>query len=564
MDTLCVPVGPAFKKLRQKAIGSMALTYAAASKCLVLDPELSQISAKGLSGLQLNAHVLCSNWVRRSWTFQEAKLSRVWYIQFQDGLYNPNSIENANLEHRLYNHWNLDESDAHALASEAIIWYHDMPPARSLDLGQNQARRELLYIPTYLFETIWNNLVSRSTSKPEDIHGILANLLDLNATEVLAFPLEDRMKAILCDRETLSPGIVYSKGRKIQDPTNRWVPIFPSTGYLSPSYGQMRRIDGGYLLDTENANPVGFIVDRSTPRYSKLRIVDSSVSTSTFWITFWREDDGPKVDFEAPGDKLAVCYVLGDLKETIERRTASRRMQGARFALRRLEGETLHLVYEYSFSYGVQLRNPFLEKEEEYPIVHAKRTGENAVFQIDCDFTSFPRLLSHRDTASAHYSHGLYFYVIAFCVGIAVIWIPFIILAALSRLFLGVAAWVIRAVVGMVEVEWLKGRVNEHAYRAWVKTFDEDGAIFRPGDSSKRDQERRRESYVVSRRAQLSFVVGVLIWVIALLGEGTAFLRWVAAAVWVEIGVRWVMWWVWWRTGVRRVVKAWWKARGWW
>lgn len=387
MDTLCIPVDPSHTALRMKAIDHMALTYAAAEKCLVLDLELCQISMKGLSNTQLNAHVMCSSWVRRSWTFQEARLSRFWYAQFADGLWNPNSIENAALEHRLYSDWNVDKSDEHQLASETIIWYHDMPASRQTDIINNQAQRTLLHYPQYTFQAGWNNLVSRSTSKPEDIHGIFANTLDLSAGEVLALPLRDRMKAILGAQATLSAGLVYSRGRKIQDPGNRWVPMIPSGGYLSANYGQMTLVDGGYLLDKEKGNPVGFMVDKSTPRYSQLRIKESSSTDRPLWINLYPEDEGPPVDFKAPGDILAVCYVVGDLKQSVEYNAVSRRMQGARFTLRRIEGQTLHLVYEYSFAYTHQKRT-LKDDEHEYPIVHAERTAEDAVFQIDCGKSS--------------------------------------------------------------------------------------------------------------------------------------------------------------------------------
>lgn len=383
MDTLCIPVAPRYRDLRMKAIGDMALTYAAAEKCLVLDPELCQISMKTLTDIQLNAHVLSSSWVRRSWTFQEAKLSRVWYVQFSDGLYNPNSVRNIKLDHRLYCDKDINRSDAHALASEAISWYHDMPPARQVDMYTNQIHQEFLHGTSYRFYTIWNNLVSRSTSKPEDVHGILANLLDLSATEVLALPLEDRMKAIIGAQETISPMMLYGNGRKIKDPANRWVPAFPSFTYLSSSYGLMKPVSGGYLLDTGKNNPVGFIIDKMAPRHAKFRVAESA-GLGPLWIQFYPENDGPPVEFCAPGEILALIYFIGDLMMLTENRIVGRPMLGARFALRRKENKTFHLVYEHSFCFKQQVRDNFGWKEEDYPIIDAERTPDDAVFQLDC------------------------------------------------------------------------------------------------------------------------------------------------------------------------------------
>ncbi|KAI4123763.1 MAG: hypothetical protein LQ338_005112 [Usnochroma carphineum] len=504
MDTLCIPVDPLLKPLRLKAIDNMALTYAAAEKCLVLDPELCQISMRGLSNTQINAHVLCSSWVRRSWTFQEARLSRVWYAQFADGLWNPNSIENAALEHRLYSRWNVEKSDEHQLASDTIMWYHDMPASRQMDIIKNKNQRELLHYPQYNFEIGWNNLMSRSTSKPEDVHGIFANTLDLSAGEVLALPLQDRMKAILGTQETFSAGVVYSRGRKTQDLSNRWVPMFPSGSYLSPTYGHMERVNGGFLLNEANGNPVGFLVEKSAPRYSQLRIIESSGTVRPLWINIYTEDNGPPVEFEAPGDILAVCYVVGDLKQSLEHNPVTRRMQGARFALRRIEGQTLHLVYEYSFTYTHQSRS-LRDDEHQYPAVHAERTADDAVFQIDCDFTSWPTLSYRRDTSSEHSMHGLYFYVPFWLPFIALIWAPFYYISVLSShprdLLMPTIVFVMRALVGLLEAMKTQKRVNEHAYKAWVKTFDESGCL------KKRDTGRENhEGYEIGTRVKMVWI----------------------------------------------------------
>ncbi len=47
------------------------------------------------------------------------------------------------------------------------------------------------------FEFTWDGLTGRSTTMPEDIHGIMANMLDINAREILSLPWDQRMKALL-------------------------------------------------------------------------------------------------------------------------------------------------------------------------------------------------------------------------------------------------------------------------------------------------------------------------------------------------------------------------------
>ena len=100
MDTLCIPVGLENVALRVEAINRMDLTYAGARVVLVLDPELQRISREGLTQEQLCAHVLCSSWMNRCWTLQEARLSSNWVVQFADGIFNPRTAEERLYEGR--------------------------------------------------------------------------------------------------------------------------------------------------------------------------------------------------------------------------------------------------------------------------------------------------------------------------------------------------------------------------------------------------------------------------------------------------------------------------------
>ena len=382
MDTLCIPVGPAEKDLRGKAINNMALTYAAAQRCLVLDPELQRISTKGMSTVQMNAHVLCSSWLGRSWTYQEARLSRSWFAQFADGLFNPNSVENAALNHVLYCDWHLAKDDAHELATESIMWYHNMPSMRKTDIYTNQSD-QLLNTPLWSFINVWNHMASRSTSKPEDVHSILANMTNLSASEVMVLPYEERMKAILRAQEALPADLLYTLAPKIQDRSNRWVPQYPQ-GLISDLYGQLRPSQGGFLLD-DSKTPVGYIVDSSVPRYSKLRLVDA-IGLDDIWATFFPDQekhcDQAPIDTTAPGELIAVCYIMGDLAESLSTNSMGRRAAGARFGLRKKDGNTLHLVYECTFHYTHYCADR--REEDQYRLVIATKTDPGTAFLIEC------------------------------------------------------------------------------------------------------------------------------------------------------------------------------------
>ena len=58
----------------------MAKIYTGAMTVLVLDPELQHIKHQGMAIESVLAYVLCSAWMSRCWTLQEASLSRLWYI----------------------------------------------------------------------------------------------------------------------------------------------------------------------------------------------------------------------------------------------------------------------------------------------------------------------------------------------------------------------------------------------------------------------------------------------------------------------------------------------------
>lgn len=93
LDTFCIPQDPEHSDLKNKAIGSMNLIYAAAANTLVFDSALQKLDAGQLPSslviygrptfyapndealLDVTAHICASNWMGRAWTLQEAVLS---------------------------------------------------------------------------------------------------------------------------------------------------------------------------------------------------------------------------------------------------------------------------------------------------------------------------------------------------------------------------------------------------------------------------------------------------------------------------------------------------------
>ena len=93
IDTLCIPVHPDMKDFRKLAIKKLASTYSQASQVLVLDVDLQRCS-KFCSKTELATRILCSGWMKRLWTLQEAVMSKrlliaaSWMFNFWKGLEN--------------------------------------------------------------------------------------------------------------------------------------------------------------------------------------------------------------------------------------------------------------------------------------------------------------------------------------------------------------------------------------------------------------------------------------------------------------------------------------------
>ena len=98
----------------------------------------------------------------------------------------------------------------------------------------------------------------------------------------------------------------------------------------------------------------------------------------------------------------------------------------------------------------------------------------------------------------------------------------------------------------------------EHAYTAWVKTFDESGTF------KLRKPEGQALSIVHPGRWIAGLLVCFFIMMFAVLSQSLSCLRWIGLAVLVELITREVVELLWWKTRLRTIVKGVLKRRGWW
>lgn len=85
LDGFCIPVATndRMSRLKQKAISLMTVIYARASRVLILDAELQQLSIQIVSREELAARIIVSSWNGRSWKFHKAAIARSKSLFFQ-------------------------------------------------------------------------------------------------------------------------------------------------------------------------------------------------------------------------------------------------------------------------------------------------------------------------------------------------------------------------------------------------------------------------------------------------------------------------------------------------
>lgn len=252
IDTLCVPVGSENEQVRQMAIAQMAQIYVEAQCVLVVDPELQRMECKNLPDEELFASLLCSAWNSRSWTFQEACMARVFYVQFSDG-YSVVDEKWHSFRNQLDKVTTSDATTSQAgaavinmrqkLMSEVSQWFDTMPvmtKIRSHDTRTLMTNSE----DWQNFVRVWNGLRTRSTTKSDDLYGIIAIMVDLTAYEILKLDPRERMKAILRSQSTLPLSFLYQDCARVHDADGRltWAPsqiagepLDMNSGYMSLS-----------------------------------------------------------------------------------------------------------------------------------------------------------------------------------------------------------------------------------------------------------------------------------------------------------------------------------------
>lgn len=293
IDTLCIPVGPAhdthIQQVKSQAINHMAPIYAEAAVVCVLDAELQKIKAyhgthdlaeDEVAATEVSAMLLCSAWMGRTWTLQEAAVSSHCRYELANCSYYPE--ERWNIQNRQYREfWSTRlqlmvnslfgipryNSDSYKVVP-LLPWLDPISEpshrerasplsvaraefdgmlntyfAQALDLDKeafmnvgSKSTTKTRYWRGTQFARTWNELLDRSTTKPEDQHSVFATLLDFNAYQVRSLEVTRRMPAIIRSCDELPLSLLFNTSPRIASvefPENSWIPFAVSGDRLT-------------------------------------------------------------------------------------------------------------------------------------------------------------------------------------------------------------------------------------------------------------------------------------------------------------------------------------------
>lgn len=389
MDTFCIPVGDTFSGARDKAINSMAEIYGGARAVLVLDPELQRISVTKMEAEQVLAHHLCSPWMSRCWTLQEASLSSSWHVDFKDGVVN--MIETMDRLRRkskiefLIRQGRLESSMKRALVQELSSSLVDMGEVRYQRRGRYSRSeiwnlKQLEPFQAYAFAMVWNNFLGRTTSKPEDLHHIFARLGDIRVSNVQDQHIQDRMKAILKCHASLPLDLLFCPCERLrkEDPLNAWVPKFPQVQRLDETLGTMKLFTNCLFITKDEAL-----------KYLRVHLVSSKGFSSNFEVELpsigrkWIEMDSTELSSYAELKNAIACLIFPILKMQNGDNIPFSNC-GARFLLRQQEGNDFHLIFDDTFHMYAYNRDGPGNKSKTYPLLSNELVEPAPRIFIDC------------------------------------------------------------------------------------------------------------------------------------------------------------------------------------
>jgi hypothetical protein len=409
MDTLCLPLKKHHAALWEQSLNSMASIYAGAETTIVFDAELT---ATNVDSYEFLGRLICSVWMRRSWTLQEGLLSPTCTMRFGKDLFVVFYLTKQSFIHiyrcgqRPERVAHLSQPDAmsdavrrrlqkylehHFVRTRQVIRFKEKQLAIDLHAMKTRCspleeRRMLedavdphgLRVPfsdglidlalSNAFVLVWNALSGRSTTKSDDLPLIMANILDFNCSQLLSLSLEDRWQAITFSLPRLPLSLLFISAERFESeerPFNRWVPLKPCTEPLSGE-STLRVIPwndefSGSFLEIQKGVDIRCVIinDASLLRCHEfiVSISDSRRSTRLSLVCKGSDDRLPMI-LSRESEEAVIIFEDGYYLGTQTR--------GAVFQVLRHQGNTIQLVYRcailitrsFSMNLSDSWRNP--------------------------------------------------------------------------------------------------------------------------------------------------------------------------------------------------------------
>jgi hypothetical protein len=175
IDTFCIPVeSPDVAldrrtRLKRKAINMMTPIYAKAQRVLVLDSELDMFSQHDICFTELTARVRVCGWISRAWTLQEGSLASRLCFQFKNGSLYAYEGQRTFDEILKIARWNECYDEQTQLLQDCrSAWFLPAVGRHRPDTMFHLTSRDVQFME------VWNSLLDKDTTKPDDLHDILA------------------------------------------------------------------------------------------------------------------------------------------------------------------------------------------------------------------------------------------------------------------------------------------------------------------------------------------------------------------------------------------------------
>jgi hypothetical protein len=208
IDSLCIPEN---RRLRRKAIESMADVYKSAASVIVLDRTLQKCSIKA-SPEELLLRIYTAPWMNRVWTYQEGVLAKKLYFKFSDA----------------YCLLDFPATEMDVVGPLHITMFrdhmHDIYKNLIAQVQNLNGAVEPINISNVASELRWRDTLHRDPNGKNDELVAVGVLLGLDMSYLLEAKGHDRMVRFLLLVKKLPRNIIFSEAERLQHAGFKWAP----------------------------------------------------------------------------------------------------------------------------------------------------------------------------------------------------------------------------------------------------------------------------------------------------------------------------------------------------